>query len=200
LSHFKKKKKLSGVTTLLFCGFLTESKGILILLEAVKLLIFRQQKIILKILGEFSSENIKLKMYEFIKKNELSDYVSFEGVKTGEQYYEDFRDSDIFCFPSFFEAENLPVALLDATKFELPIVATKWRGVPDVVIEGYNGFLVDIKNYGELACKIEVLVNNIQLRIKMGKRSRKLFLTKYSDTTFFNKMSSAFNSILKESK
>ena len=142
--------------TILFVGVLVESKGILVLLEACKLLIIKKYEIKAEILGAFSSEEIKRTINAFIIENNLLNVVNFNGVKTGEQYYTYFTNADIFCFPSFFESENLPVVLIDAMKFRLPVVTTNWRGIPEMVRDGVNGFLVEPRGYLEVAEKLEI--------------------------------------------
>lgn len=194
LSNFPKKTN-KDVITILFAGVLIESKGIFILMEACRLLSLINLKIKVNILGTFGSEEIQKNLYKFIEENGLTDTVNFDGVQTGERYYECFSEADIFCLPSFFEAENLPVVIIDAVQFGLPVVSTRWRAIPEIVIDGSNGFLVDIKNYSELAQKLELLINSSQLRNEMGRKSRELYLQKYTEKVFIKRTENAFRSV-----
>ncbi len=80
--------------------------------------------------------------------------------------------SDIFVLPSY--REGLPVTLMEATSMSKPIVTTDTVGCKDVVKDGYNGFLVPIKDSKTLSNKIEKLILDEKLRKKFGENGRKV--------------------------
>ena len=186
--HYKRSMNDVNIVKILFAALLIESKGIFILLEAFRLLLLESINVHLTILGSYGSEHIKEKLQDFITKNNMHEYVYFEGVKTGPDYYNYFADSDIFCFPSYFEAENLPVVVIDALQFALPIVATNWRGIPETIIDGENGYLVEIKNYEEIFRKLYILVTDKNKRRFMGNKGRNIYLQKFSHKKFLHAM------------
>ncbi len=70
----------------------------------------------------------------------LCDYVGFvNGAEKTRLYVE----SDCFCFPTFYPFEVQPVSLLEAMAFGLPVVTTRWRGLPEFLPPGYPG-VVDV--------------------------------------------------------
>jgi N,N'-diacetylbacillosaminyl-diphospho-undecaprenol alpha-1,3-N-acetylgalactosaminyltransferase len=77
---------------------------------------------------------------------------------------------DIFVLPSY--REGVPRTLLEASAMGKPIVTTDAVGCREVVEDNKNGFLVPIKNYKELAKRIEILIDNQNLREKFGKYGR----------------------------
>ncbi len=77
---------------------------------------------------------------------------------------------DIFVLPSF--REGLPVTLMEAASMSKPIVTTDTVGCREVVEDGYNGFLVPVRDAETLSKKIELLINDKDLRISMGKNGR----------------------------
>lgn len=79
--------------------------------------------------------------------------------------------SDIYVLPSY--REGVPVTLLEAASMSKPIVTTDTVGCREVVEEGYNGFLVPVKNSTALSDKIEILLNDASLREHFGSNSRK---------------------------
>jgi len=80
--------------------------------------------------------------------------------------------SDIFVLPSY--REGLPVTLMEATSMSKPIVTSDTVGCKDVVKDGYNGFLVPIKDSKTLSNKIEKLILDEKLRKKFGENGRKV--------------------------
>jgi N,N'-diacetylbacillosaminyl-diphospho-undecaprenol alpha-1,3-N-acetylgalactosaminyltransferase len=68
--------------------------------------------------------------------------------------------------------EGVPRTLLEAASMVKPIVTTNAPGCREVVEDGKNGFLVPLKDYKTLAQKLEILIDNPDLREKFGKNSR----------------------------
>ena len=77
----------------------------------------------------------------------------------------------IMAFPSYYR-EGVPKSLIDACAVGRPIVTTKSIGCKDVVNDGENGFLVPVKDSEALAEKLRILIENKDLRVRMGKASR----------------------------
>ena len=74
----------------------------------------------------------------------------------------------IIAFPSYYR-EGVPKSLIDACAVGRPIVTTNSIGCKDVVDDGVNGFLIPIKNSDALAEKLQILADDKEQRIKMGK-------------------------------
>ena len=77
----------------------------------------------------------------------------------------------IMAFPSYYR-EGVPKSLIDVCAVGRPIVTTNSIGCKDVVDDGVNGFLVPIKDSEALADKLRILIEDKDLRVKMGKASR----------------------------
>ena len=78
--------------------------------------------------------------------------------------------SDIFVLPSY--REGLPVTLMEAASMSKPIVTTDTVGCREIVEDGLNGYLVPVRDTNTLSEKLNVLINNADLRIEMGKKGR----------------------------
>ena len=117
--------------------------------------------------------------------------VTFLGVLIGDDKYSNYSKNDVFCFPSFYESESFPVVLLEASSFALPIVSTWWRGIPSIVTDGDNGFLVPVKDAHSVAEKLEILINDRAARAKMGARSRQLYVENYTLEKFHKNIETA---------
>jgi glycosyltransferase involved in cell wall biosynthesis len=75
-------------------------------------------------------------------------------------------DADLFVLSSL--SEGLPVSVLEAMAAELPVVASRVGGVPEVVVDGENGFLVPPRDPRELAVALKRLVDDGDLRRHLG--------------------------------
>ncbi len=79
--------------------------------------------------------------------------------------------SHIMAFPSHYR-EGVPKSLIDACAIGRPIVTTNSIGCKDVVDDGINGFLVPVRDSEALAQKLRILIEDKELRVRMGKASR----------------------------
>jgi len=82
-----------------------------------------------------------------------------------------FRAADIFALSS--EEEGLCTSILDAMYFKLPIVATRAGGIPELVQDQLNGYIVPVHDYQSFAEHIITLIEQPERRKKMGERSEK---------------------------
>jgi glycosyltransferase involved in cell wall biosynthesis len=185
LHLFSRPRAINPHPVILFVGAVSESKGVPVLLKAVALLKKKGQNFSVKIMGKFESVEFESSVRKIVADNNLSDVVQFLGVRTGHQKFQEYWQSDIFCFPSFYGSESFPVVLLEASSFGLPVVSTKWRGIPSIVTDGDNGFLVPVKDAALLAERLETLLESEELRQRMGARSRKLYVEKYTLEKFY---------------
>lgn len=77
----------------------------------------------------------------------------------------------IMAFPSYYR-EGVPKSLIEACAVGRPIVTTDSVGCKDVVDDGVNGFLIPVKDSEALAQKLRILIDDKELRVRMGKASR----------------------------
>lgn len=103
-----------------------------------------------------------------------------------------YRGSDIFVLPS--ENETFGQVFIEAMSCGLPVIGTKVGGIPEIISDAYNGFLVVPDDSSVLAQKIEKLINNPSLRTKFINAGIKTVHEKFtSEKQFFN-----FNKMLEE--
>ena len=100
----------------------------------------------------------------------LSGNVRFLGWVGPEQRDQILKEADIFILPSY--NEGLPMAILEAMAWGLPIITTPVGGIPEVLIQGQNGLLVEPGNVNQLSKSIQYLMQDMALRQSMGKCSR----------------------------
>jgi glycosyltransferase involved in cell wall biosynthesis len=143
-------------------------------------------------MGAFESTKFRNIVKIFIDANGLKEYIEFLGVRTGDEKWHAYLDADIFIFPSFFESESVPRVILEAMCFKLPVVTTNWRGIPSLVENRKTGFMAQIKDSKTFAEKISLLINDSELRIKMGEKGRKIFLKKFTAENYWQNIEKAF--------
>jgi N,N'-diacetylbacillosaminyl-diphospho-undecaprenol alpha-1,3-N-acetylgalactosaminyltransferase len=85
---------------------------------------------------------------------------------------------DVYTLPSY--REGLPATLMEAASMSKPIVTTNTTGCREVVENGENGFLIPVKDPFRLADKINILIQNKNLRSSMGIKGREKALNEFS--------------------
>ena len=194
--HFVQEQKAeTSACQLLYVGIVRETKGILVLIEACRELKTRGLKFGLNVVGRFDSTAFQNKVMEKVKDDNLTDEIQFSGILTGNEKYACFYRADIFCYPTFYGPESFGLSLLEAMQFSLPVVATEWRGVPSVISNEVNGFLVPIKDSDAIADRLERLIENPQLRKAMGKKGREIYLEKFGIEKYHDRMEKIFLSL-----
>jgi glycosyltransferase involved in cell wall biosynthesis len=159
---------------------LIEYKGVLVLLDACNILRKRNIDFTLDFVGQFSSKQFEEEVLDKVNAYGLESQVVFWGLQTGSRKWQAFANADIFCFPTFFQNEAMPRVVIEAMQFALPVVSTKWRGVPSLVKDGQTGYLVPIKDSSLIADKLERLIRDPLLAKQMGENGREEYLEKFT--------------------
>jgi len=172
---FDRSPRPSTDPCILFMGILCEGKGLMILIEACSLL--HKAGVAFRVVcgGTWGAGTSHAEVAALIESHGLTDTFSFPGVLSGEGKWKVFKEADVFCFPSHYFAESSPVVLIEAMSFQLPIVTTNWRGIPDVVGESGGAFIVDPRRPDLVAQRLEQLLGDRTLREAMGKKNREWF-------------------------
>lgn len=119
--------------------------------------------------------------------------VEFVGWVKGEEKDKLFRSASIFCLPSY--AEGFPMAVLDAWAYGIPVITTPVGGVPDIVVDNENGLLFNPGDIDELARKLQLLIENEELRVKISDESLRLASTVFNTNTIANQLSNIYKEI-----
>ena len=150
----------------LFVGNVCEAKGIMTMLEAMDILKgpFPEMKLI--IAGPIASRDFYSKASCFIKERGLDDRINFLGHLDEDRLRQEYQKASIFAFPS--RQDVAPIALLQAMATGKAIVASKAGGIPYIIDDGVNGFLIEKDNPNALADKIALFLKDSALRRKLG--------------------------------
>jgi glycosyltransferase involved in cell wall biosynthesis len=185
-------RDLGNPSTILFVGVLRESKGLLVLIDACRRLRAAGLEFRLELMGSFASAGFEMMLSSAVHGAGLDERVRFLGVRTGEAKWQTSARADILCFPSFFESETFGLVLLEAMQFGLPIVSTRWRGIPDIVRDVKNGFLVPVRDAAATADRLATLLRNPDLAREMGAYGRALYRSKYTVDHFHQNIERVF--------
>lgn len=107
-----------------------------------------------------------------------------------------YEKSDLVVLTS--DWEGTPNVLLEAMSRGLPVVATKVGGVPELVRNGENGFLVEADDASSVASSVIALLENPQLRISMGASGRQVALEKHSPQQLAERLITVYEKALGE--
>jgi glycosyltransferase involved in cell wall biosynthesis len=92
--------------------------------------------------------------------------------------------------------EGLPLSVLEMMRAGLPIVATHTGGIPELVIDGVNGYLVPHNNPGAIANALQCLAENGDLRRQFGIASRERFLQEFTLSQMLRDVQSVYERLL----
>jgi glycosyltransferase involved in cell wall biosynthesis len=179
---------------ILLVAALSEDKGVLIAIEAAQQLMSAGMDVELTCVGGWSSPEFQVRAESIIEPSFRSRF-KFPGIQTGTRKWEYYRSADIFVFPSFYHSETFGIVLLEAMCFSLPIVASRWRGIPEVVEEGSCAILCEPKDVASCRDALTRLIEDSGLRSRMARAARDRYLQYFSIETHRRAMESALSQL-----
>ena len=154
-------------------GSLTEVKGHKYLIEAIQILKRKgYQSIKCYFLGEGP---LRQELEKIVTHLHLDKEIVFKGVVPNDVLYKLYASGEIDCvvLPSIIthkgEHEGIPVSLMEAMAFKIPVISTNTGGIPEL-LENNAGVVVSQKSSEELARAIEVLIKNEEFRRKIAEK------------------------------
>lgn len=164
-----------GVFRITMAARFWDQKNQLDLIKGFKLLLNNNlgKKCLLYLLGD--GPNLQL-CKDFVKNNNLEDFVIFTGQVSNVHYYYDI--SDVVALITNYDA--IAISLIEALSMGKPLIASNVSGVPENFLYNKNGFC--IKNDPIIIYKyLNIMLNNNNLLISMGNYSRKLYLKEFTN-------------------
>jgi len=152
---------------ILCVGRLVARKGFYVLFTALERLVREGRAVRLRIAGD-GPERPGLE--RDAAERGLMRHVIFEGWQNTAGVSALYQQADIFALPSF--AEGIPVVLMEAMATEIACVATSIAGIPELIRNDVDGLLVQPSNEEELAAALARLLDEPELRLRLGKSAR----------------------------
>ncbi len=167
------KYGLKGKKVILFTGRLTPQKGVDYLIKAA-----RQIQGEVLILGDGPERE---KLQALIDSYKLTNCRILGYMKPTDQinFKAFYGRADVYVAPSTWK-EPLGLVILEAMAAKTPVISTRAGGIMSLVKDGYNGYLVHVRNANEIATRVNELLANDELCQKMGERSYELVVKKFT--------------------
>jgi len=183
----ERRKKKDGVCFLMVSRLLRD-KGVCEYVEAARVVKKHHAQAKFQILGDRDERNPTV-----VSQAEL-DLWRREGIMTWLDFVDDVRPAlagaDVVVLPSY--REGTPRALLEAAAMSKPIITTDTTGCREVVEDGVNGLLVPVKNAVALAEAMGRMIENPEMRERMGKAGRMKVEKEFDERIVIEKILKAY--------
>jgi len=156
-----------------YAGRLSEEKGMLVLLDAWEMTAKQYPWAHLWIIGD---GNMRSEMEQIVVARGLSRQTTFTGFQDDSSKF--LSSMDMVVLPSL--TENMSMILLEAMAMGIPVIASDVGGIPEVVKNGVEGLLVRSGDPKPLYHGIKTLLDDPELRIRMGQLGYKKVAEKYN--------------------
>jgi len=155
-----------------YTGRLLRGKGLEALVDAFASLAAEQPRVHLMIVGSGEGQTLSVEgeLKDSVRRRGLGDRVTFTGRV--DDVAERLRASDLFVFPSEFEA--LGISLIEAAACGLPAIGARTGGIVDVIEDGASGLLVAPGDTSALLLAMRALATDSERRLQMGARARQI--------------------------
>jgi glycosyltransferase involved in cell wall biosynthesis len=151
----------------LFAGWMVEKKGVLDLFNVIE-----NNDDLKQFTFRFAGAGTLLEELKKRKEENNLDNIELLGWKDEKELQDEYEKADVFILPSY--AEGFPNVVLEALNNRMPIISTNIGGIPDSVIDGYNGYIVEVGDKKVLYKSIKNLGESKDLRIKFSKNTEQI--------------------------
>ena len=194
----RREPKTGGKTTILTIARLVEKKGVEYGIEAIAEVVKNYPDVEYKIAGDGP---LRDKLQSLIEKLNLGGKVELLGWKSQDQIAQLLERFDILLAPSLTSSkgdqEGIPGVIMEAFATGLPVVSTYHAGIPELVQDGASGFLVPEKNVTALVEKLEILIEQPELRYTMGRTGRKFVERHYNIEILSDRLVEVYQQLLR---
>ena len=150
----------------IFVGYLDVFKGVFDLVNAFKNVKNVNKKLMMVGDGPKMDE-----LRNMVSDYHLDESVIFTGNVPSSDIQRYYQSADIFVIPSHVDSGGPPLVVMEAMACGLPVIGTNIGGIPEGIENSVNGFIVPDSNVDELTNKIEILMEDKDLRTEFGENS-----------------------------
>ena len=175
--------------TLGYLGRIEANKGMEELLAACRQLLSDGIDFRLEIAGKEEHEGTFLPQFEKL----LGSRFHYAGIVSGQSKTEFFRRMDIFVMPSYFE--GLPISLLESMSYGIVPVVTPVGSIPQVVTNGLNGLLVNVKEVEGIVDVVKRLSKDRRQLLHLGQAARETIVSNFSKEKYIGNLNEIYKSL-----
>ncbi len=168
-------------------------KGHRYLIEAAGLVLEKRPDVRFVVVGREKTPQELNRLEDLAHYLGIRDKIIFTGFR--QDAFQLMTTFDVFALPSLWE--GFAVVILEAMSLGKPVVATHVGGIPEVVEDGVNGFLVAPRDSKQMASRILDLVNNEVLRHRMGEEGKKKIRERFGVEYMVKEVEQVYLSVLK---
>lgn len=183
----------NDVPHILFLSNLIVSKGVLVLLDALKILKEKGYRFVCNFVGGETKELNGRRFIQEIETRRLEGIAVYHGRKYGKDKEDFLQMADMLVFPTYYFNECFPLVILEAMMYGLPVISTDEGGIKDEVKDGQNGFVVKPQDAVALADAIQRLLDDKDARHTMGVEGRRMFKERFTMECFENNIKGILN-------
>ena len=151
------------IFNILFISRIEKEKGIFEALESFQLFNLKYPNSKLIIAGDGSQ---KFSIEQLIREKRLQSKITMKGIITGKEKSSCLLDADVLLFPTY--GEGMPMNVIEAMSFGLPIITRPVGGIKDFFINGEMGFLINSIDPAEFFRYLELIYLNIEVRKRIS--------------------------------
>lgn len=182
------EKKKNQNLTFLFLGALIKRKGVIDLLTAVQAIKSEGITNFKVLIAGSGEEENNLKKY--VDENNLGDCIEFLGWIDNTQKPGLLQKSDVLVLPSY--NEGLPIAILEAMSYGLPVISTDVGSIKEAVITEENGRLFKPGDVETMASEMKKMILDGNYWQQSSLKSREICEEKFADRVFFEKVQNIY--------
>lgn len=176
----------------LYFGRVTEEKGVETVIKAYE----KMPEYTVKIMGDDTTEEAK-RLKKYVENHKIKN-IEFLGFKSGEELEQVIKGARFTLIPSIWY-DNLPNTALESFQYSKPVIASNIGSLPELVVDGENGYLFNPADAEDLIKKIKLLDDDSVVE-RMGLASRKRLEDRFSPKTHYEALMDVFNRAVKQKK
>jgi len=191
-----KNRITNSIPNIVFLSNFIIDKGILVTLKALSELKCNfNSEFTFSIVGknhDITADQIK----SICRDLDILQELIYIGPLYDKEKFDHLLNSDILVFPTYYKNETFGLVLLEAMQCALPVITCGEGGIPSVVDNRKSGFIVNSNDSKDLCEKLDLLVNNRNLRIEMGLHGRYLYESNFTIEKFEQNLYSVIENFL----
>lgn len=170
LSTAIEHRKTRDIPCIVFLSNMILAKGPIELLKAISILVSNNLRFKAVFSGAWFHDGCREQFYSYVEAENLSHCVEYIGPTYGIDKKQLLLNGDIFVFPTYNDIFG--IVNLEAMEAGLPVVSTYEGAIPEIIADGYTGYLVPKQDAVALADRLSILISTPELRREMGLNGR----------------------------